>query len=308
MHAYRILLLLTVCVAMSLSAASVATAVDTDGDGLLDLMDLDGADCRFDPHISGTAAFEECGIQDLDGASELSNVQELDVFGNQITSIESGDFDGLNNLEYLFLSDNQIASIETGAFDGLNNLESLVLRRNRITSIEQGDFDGLTQLEVLALSDNQITSIESGAFADLTNLRTFWLRDNQLTELNFTRAKFISLWGCDPPFLGFCVLSDEITSLTLDDATLNMESFDAIALQTPFITDASLIGLRFADEKPGDLTLLLDITTLGNVTIDQALFDTYADELNAFAATEGNTLTVIGYGESNLDGEFNSRA
>ena len=97
---FRICLLLTLCVAMSLSVASVAIAVDTDGDGLLDLMDVHG----FDPSASGTGSFRDCGIQDLDGASQLTNLQWLHLYGNQITSIESGDFDGLTNLQTLDLT------------------------------------------------------------------------------------------------------------------------------------------------------------------------------------------------------------
>ena len=60
-------------------------------------------------------------------------------------------------------------------------------------------------------------------------------------------------------------------------------------------------------QPPSNLESLLGIDSLNIVTVDQALFETYADELKAFAAMNGNTLTVISYGDANKDGEFNSR-
>ena len=51
------------------------------------------------------------------------------------------------------------------------------------------------------------------------------------------------------------------------------------------------------------LASLLNIDSLDNVTVDQALFETYVEELTAFAALDGNTLTVIGYGDSSRDGK-----
>ena len=243
----------------------------------------------------------------------LDNLQSLELSGsfvdNRIMSIESGSFAGLANLQFLDLSSIQITSIERRAFEGLNNLGRLDLNGNQITSIESGAFEGLNNLWWLELNDNPITSIERGAFEGLTNLQTLHLRDNQIMELNFTRATFENLSPCGS-FIGFCVDGDKIASLILDDATLSQGSFDAIVRngfgQTLSITDVSLVGLMFSDENPSNLSSLLSITTLDNITVDQSLFDLYADEFNAFAAMDGNTVTVVGYGDSNRDGEFNS--
>ena len=76
-----------------------AYGADTDGDGLLDLIDVPG----FDPNASGGVEFFGLGIQDLDGANLLTNATSLDLWVNQITSIEQGDFQGLSNLQGLFL-------------------------------------------------------------------------------------------------------------------------------------------------------------------------------------------------------------
>ena len=98
-----------------------AYGADTDGDGLLDLIDVPG----FNPNASGDVYFDGRSIQDLDGANLLTNATALDLYCNQITSLENGDFQGLSNLQALDLDGNQITSIESGDFQGLSNLQSL---------------------------------------------------------------------------------------------------------------------------------------------------------------------------------------
>ena len=74
-----------------------ASAQDTDGDGLLDLIDVPG----FDPGATGEGRFVSKRIEDLDGANLLTNLRDLNLNSNRITSIERGDFDGLTNLQSL---------------------------------------------------------------------------------------------------------------------------------------------------------------------------------------------------------------
>ena len=117
------ILLIAIAIGVLISPAS---AVDTDGDGLLDLMDVEG----FDPNKTGTATYVNDGIQDLDGVNQLTNVQRIRLWTNQITSIETGDFDGLTNLQWLSLHKNQITSIESGAFEGLTSLQRVGSRKS----------------------------------------------------------------------------------------------------------------------------------------------------------------------------------
>ncbi len=442
---HRVLLLAIVVVVSLLFSPIVA--MDTDGDGLLDLLDVPG----FDPNASGTGDFAGWGIQDLDGANLLTNLHELHLNVNQITSLESGDFGALNNLQSLWLWDNQITSLENGDFGGLSNLHALGLGSNRITSLESGDFDGLANLQSLYLPGNQITSLDRGDFDGLVNLQSLWLLDNQITsiasdawdgltslrdlalqanqitsiesgdfkglnnlrslalngnqipsieggdfdgladlrslalignqiaslesgdfdglinletlaltgnqitslqsgdfdglaslqslylhanqitsiergvfdglsdlrdltlhqnglsELDFTGVMFEKLEeSTGIEFDGFWVDGDEISSLILDDAVLSLGAFHAIVGETNSITEVSLISLTFADQSPKDLGLLLEIDTLDSVTVDHGLFDSYADEFHSFAAKDGTMLTIVPYGDSNHDGDFNS--
>ena len=118
----------------SVLLVSLASAVDTDGDGLLDLMDVPG----FDPSASSRvdSIFEDRGIENLDGADQLTNVQYLSMLCNQIRSIESGDFAGLDALQSIYLFGNEIASIELGAFSGLTNLATLILTTRQIAELD----------------------------------------------------------------------------------------------------------------------------------------------------------------------------
>ncbi|MEZ6103803.1 MAG: leucine-rich repeat domain-containing protein [Pirellulaceae bacterium] len=172
----------------------VATAIDTDGDGLLDLIDVPG----FDPNAIGDVIFAGFGIQDLDGVNLLTKATSLSLNGNQITSVESGDFDGLTNLLELDLANNQITSIDSGDFDGLDNLQNLFLLGNQISSIKRGDFDGLANLQTLDLPNNQITSIQSDAFQRLTTLKYLGLQNNRLTSIENGvfdgLANLLTLW------------------------------------------------------------------------------------------------------------------
>jgi hypothetical protein len=74
---------------------------------------------------------------------------------------------------------------------------------------------------------------------------------------------------------------------------LSLGSFQAIVGQTPFISNVSLVGLRFSDMSPGDLSNLLSLEQLDIVRVDQVLFNRYTAEFNAFDAIPGNTVTVV---------------
>lgn len=259
------------------------------------------------------------------GAFEgLTNLESLSLVLNQITDIKSGDFIGLGSLRSLQLSDNQITSIDRGDFDGLPNLTTLRMLRNAVTDIESGAFDGLPLLQIfldnnrltsidrghfdglpdlwwLNLTGNRIERIESRAFEGMKNLQSLALNSNRLRELNFTGATFESLETCESPF-GFCVDRRGIRALTLDDAILSNSSFEAIISQTSSLTEASLVGVTFADSPPNDLGDLLGIDSLENVSVDQALFDAYADEFTLFDAVDGNTVTIVQQGDCDMDG------
>ena len=118
---------------------------------------------------------------DFDG---LTSLWYLDLVANQIPTLPDGIFDGLPALTYLGLSVNRLTTLSTGFFDGLTTLTSLSLADNSLSSLPTGIFDKLTALTDLRLQGNDFTSLPDGIFDELTNLTTLWLAKNDLTSLS----------------------------------------------------------------------------------------------------------------------------
>ena len=176
-----------------------AQAFVNDNDGLLDV----GESPLFPaaPHLATgvldlTAPHGGGPIEDLDGVSLLTNVEELKLRHNLISSVEPGDFISLPNLRSLELSHNSITSVEQGDFQGLSNLETLRLSFNEISSIEPGDFTSMPNLRELRLTRNSITSVEQGDFRGLSNLETLILSSNEISSIESGDFDGLSnLWG-----------------------------------------------------------------------------------------------------------------
>ncbi len=113
----------------------------------------------------------------------LSNLHLLYLNSNLISTIQSGTFTGLNNLQILHLHNNQISTIQSGTFSGLSNLRTLDLNKNLISTFQSGTFTGLSNLQTLYLNSNLISTIQSGTFTGLSNLQTLALYDNQISTI-----------------------------------------------------------------------------------------------------------------------------
>lgn len=120
---------------------------------------------------------------DLLPADIKTSMLELNLSGNNITSIPERAFANLSNLQRLLLSNNKITYISYNAFAGLNNLQQLYLGGNQLTSIAANTFTGLKSLQYLGLGSNKLTSIAANTFADLNNLQKLELNNNQLTSI-----------------------------------------------------------------------------------------------------------------------------
>ena len=173
------------------------------------------------------------------GAFDWTTTTELILDYNQISSIESGDFDGLGNLETLKLWGNLISSIESGDFEGLENLKALELRANQISSIKSGDFDGLENLEMLDLSMNQISSIESGDFDGLENLERLYLHGNRISNIQSVDLKGLTN-------LSYVSLGNQISSIESGDfdGLENLEILDLSVNQISSIESDDFDGLE----------------------------------------------------------------
>jgi len=201
---------------------------------------------------------------------------------------------GLTNLTGLTLSGNQLSSIESGDFDGPTNLTWLYLSHNQLSSIESGDFDGLTNLTNLYLSYNQLSSIESGAFSGLTNLTELHLSGNTaLKELNLEAADFSSLTVFD--------VNDNvhIASVSLRNTVLDQGAL-AVLLDGGFyyvgigqldgITEMDLSGVDFGDisdlEPLYAMDDLIDLWLVNTQNLNALDLDVLLDNLDTIEGTD----------------------
>lgn len=252
-------------------------------------------------------------VRIADGAfSSLSQLNSLSLSLNRIESVSADHFAGLSLLRSLDLAENPLTTIGNGSFEATPNLRSLNLWGSQVESIQRDSFVGLHGLNSLWLAENQITMIEGGAFRGMDELRMLDLRGNSLGHLDLSRAEFSALPACPPlpsplapVFRGFCV-DPEIASLSLDDARLDTSTYEAIISGTASITALSLVGTRLTDKAPGFLDTALSNDKLVEIRVDQSLFDRNSGELIAFAARPGSSVEVIGYGDANYDGVFDS--
>ncbi len=116
-------------------------------------------------------------------SAQLARITQLNLRSKGISSLKSGDFDGLTNLEFLYLDKNSLTEVPADLFDGLTNLETVSLRQNSLTEVPADLFDGLTNLEGVYLYDNSLTEVPADLFDGLTNLETLDLSANSLTEV-----------------------------------------------------------------------------------------------------------------------------
>ncbi|XP_006876828.1 PREDICTED: extracellular matrix protein 2 isoform X2 [Chrysochloris asiatica] len=119
-------------------------------------------------------------------ASEITN---LELAGNSITSIPNEAFNGLPNLERLDLSKNNITSSGIGpkAFKLLKKLMHLNVDGNNLIQIPS---ELPSTLEELKINDNNLQAINENSLSGLSQLVTLELEGNNLSETNVKPLAF----------------------------------------------------------------------------------------------------------------------
>lgn len=183
----------------------------------------------------------------------LDSLEYLSLYGNEISRLEAGTFEGVETIDWLELGDNAISVIEAGAFEfeclhrldldfntiasleqtfefpGAECLIILDLNENSMTTIDSGVFSNLNRLRWLDLGMNSISSLSVGAFDGLESLAVLFLYGNYLTRLeadtfeNLTSLAVLDLWWNDVRSI------DEGTFDGLDLTELNLERNQALS-------------------------------------------------------------------------------
>ena len=115
-------------------------------------------------------------------AEHLAAITYLSLRSSNITSLRTGDFDGLPNLWGLDFGDNQLTRLPPGIFAGLK-LRRLYLYYNRLATLPPDIFAGQSALRDLRVFNNHLTELPPDLFAGLSSLEVLSLGNNQLAEL-----------------------------------------------------------------------------------------------------------------------------
>jgi Leucine-rich repeat (LRR) protein len=146
---------------------------------------------------------------ELGALNGLTNLKNLDLFGNEISEILPGTFEKMRRLLNLNLMNNSIESLKVDAFSGLISLIQLDLRMNKLKYVHPNTFLSLPKLKNLILYGNvglhiptdrnliishslshlfigqcNISSVSVETFANVSSLHWIDLSENNLRTLD----------------------------------------------------------------------------------------------------------------------------
>ena len=110
--------------------------------------------------------------------ADLSHLQVLHLYGNQLTGEIPADLGALASLRILSLSGNQLTGAIPNELGGLANLTALYLENNRLTGELPATLGGLTNLRQLYFHDNRLIGELPQELKGLTVLRSFFFYNN----------------------------------------------------------------------------------------------------------------------------------
>lgn len=128
---------------------------------------------------------------------ELINLQRIYLSRCRIAAIDDRAFKGLTNLVELDLSDNLLTSTPTETFSDYPSLMRLILNGNPISVLHRRSFDHLSYLTTLELSNCEIETINDEAFTGLDNLEWLKLDGNRMATIRGSRILPETLHGID---------------------------------------------------------------------------------------------------------------
>lgn len=111
-------------------------------------------------------------------------LEELAIFGNNISRIESASLRNQTRLIQLFAMNNGIATIDEDAFEDLSSLLTLIISDNRITELHPRTLSNLTEVVQIYFDRNLITTIDEDTFSQNTNLAFLFFEDNEIDKIH----------------------------------------------------------------------------------------------------------------------------
>jgi Leucine-rich repeat (LRR) protein len=116
----------------------------------------------------------------VDAFHTMTNLEKLNVADMGWKGIQTGMFkhESLAKLKELDLYKNQIGSLEPGTFTSLVGLETLDLSNNNLTRLNSDSFTRFESLKSFGIQSNQIDEIQPNLFENFPKLKTVWSKGN----------------------------------------------------------------------------------------------------------------------------------
>ncbi|KAG5863925.1 hypothetical protein JTB14_024052 [Gonioctena quinquepunctata] len=173
-----------------------------------------------------------------------NHLRSLLLASNQLSSssFKARAFENLTNVENLDLSGNDFKNLTTNFFHGLFRITSLDLSGNRFKNISTGAFTGLPHLMSLNLSDNQLVSLNITGRLQLHALHTLDVSRNEIESFDYisliTKAPRLRNVNLDDNHLS-CKLSNELeTLLEEDNIYFKISNSDPVQVDCPRTTES----------------------------------------------------------------------
>ncbi len=226
--------------------------------------------------LSLTAAIEgELPVE----LSNLSQLESLNLFGNQFTGSIPGELGALTNLTSLTLHFNEFSGEIPTELGNLTNLTELVLSGNNLEGEVPASLQNLTDLDVLQLNDNQLTGLPDLSALGIAN---FIAENNRLDFLDIVpNVPFLSSYipqaiiGDPLVLTGIAGNNLSLETVTGDDGNNVYQWFkDDVAI--PGATNATYV-FNYAGQSDEGL-YRCDVTNAGAPGLTLSRFITVVDQ------------------------------
>ncbi len=169
----------------------------------------------------------------------LSGLQELSLWGTQMTGAGLAHLKGLAGLQTLELGDTRVTDAGLAHLQGLTGLQKLWLSNTRVTDAGLAHLQGLIGLQWLNLRNTQVTGAGLEHLKGLTGLQKLWLSNTRVTDAGLAHLRGLT---------GLQSLSLQGTQVT--DAGLahlkGLAGLQRLSLQDTQATDSGLAHLKKA--------------------------------------------------------------
>ncbi|XP_059616713.1 toll-like receptor Tollo [Phlebotomus argentipes] len=215
--------------------------------------------------------FSKCQMRQLNGKTTLSGAKKLkflDMSENNLDELADEVFSEASELVEVYLARNQISSVSLNAFAGLKKLEILDLSFNVIKIIRGDIFWDLKQIKIIYVNNNAMSTMKI-SFVNNTNLIEYDGSHNDLSDWSLTfpgKSKVILN-------LSYCKLKNTYSSAAdKGDLIIDGNTVDYIKILGQVTkVSAKYNKLRYAEIDPKLPIVTLELagnflTDIGNIT------------------------------------------